>query len=373
MNSSTAGYARFSLVSSSPPHGGFRRSLRSPKVVGAPHPHAERNDDQVEIGSVTTPEPREHGRRRRKGRQRPIQRKGSPTSRLATNPSAAAVESTPVPSSGPKLAAAREQEMALRGPGRGWHGRPPGWEPPNKGRTYPPEVLTANEIYGLLAACDPDENRPQGIYSVALRNRALIMVGWRAGLRISEALDLLPKDVDLEHGRIRVLHGKRDKSRVVAIDSGAQEIIEQWVAERGRLGFDGSQPLFCSVRGPNPGGRLQSCQIRMLMAQLRARAGIEKRVHFHGLRHTYAAYLIDRGVPLHYIKTMLGHSSLVMTQHYCDHVNPASAVEALRSLDWPAPATPADVPPPGSAKAPDTPPSLSERSETAVLYPVRWD
>ncbi len=64
-----------------------------------------------------------------------------------------------------------------------------GWEiPPNKGKTYAPEVLTREEVRALLAAC--------GRSASGLRNRALLAVLWRAGLRVGEALALRPSDLD---------------------------------------------------------------------------------------------------------------------------------------------------------------------------------
>jgi integrase len=207
---------------------------------------------------------------------------------------------------------------------RGAHkGRPPA----NKGKKYPPEVLTPEEVYALINAC--------GRGYCGKRNRAMIMVGWRAGLRISEVLDLRPKDVDLRHGRIQVLHGKGDKRRIVAIDPSACAIIQQWVDARVQLGCTGMQPLFCVVGKGSRGQRMHNVQIRVTMAALGRKAGIEKRVHFHGLRHSYAAYLMDRNVPIHYIRRMLGHSSIAITERYCDHINPAEVVDHLRALDWP--------------------------------------
>src|ERR1043165_4660582 len=83
--------------------------------------------------------------------------------------------------------------------------RPPRRKP---ARRLPPEVLTESEVRAVLAAC--------GEFSpVALRNRAMIAVLYRSGLRISEALALEPKDVDLEAGQVRVMHGKGDRHRVV--------------------------------------------------------------------------------------------------------------------------------------------------------------
>jgi site-specific recombinase XerD len=207
----------------------------------------------------------------------------------------------------------------------GYHRGRPG---PTAGRKYPPEVLTPEEVYKLMAAC--------GRGPCGKRYRAMLMVGWRCGLRCSEVLDLRPKDVDLHRGTVTVLHGKGDKSRIVAIDPAAAAVVQQWIDARAQLGVTGSQPLFCVVAKPSRGERMHSVQVRILMKRLAERAGIEKRCHFHGLRHSYAAYLMDQGVPIHYIKRMLGHSSIAITERYCDHINPVQVVEHVRALEWPA-------------------------------------
>ena len=96
--------------------------------------------------------------------------------------------------------------------------------PANKGRKLPPEPLTAEEVKGLIRACSKRA-------STGVRNRALIVVLYRAGLRISEALALLPKDLDAQASTIRVLHGKGDHDRVVGLDAGAgQSCNSGWTA-----------------------------------------------------------------------------------------------------------------------------------------------
>lgn len=72
-----------------------------------------------------------------------------------------------------------------------------------RGRRLPPETLTDDEIRRLMAACGGDKPVPT-------RNRALIALLYRAGVRVSEALNLYPKDVDLDAGAVRVLNGKGD-------------------------------------------------------------------------------------------------------------------------------------------------------------------
>ncbi len=86
-----------------------------------------------------------------------------------------------------------------------------GREPTNKGLKYPAEILTGEEVKGLINACS--NRAPTGI-----RNRALIVILYRAGLRIDEALSLRPKDLDPDAGMIRILNGKGSKARTVGLD-----------------------------------------------------------------------------------------------------------------------------------------------------------
>lgn len=204
-----------------------------------------------------------------------------------------------------------------------------GREPANKGRKFPAEILTAEECYALLDAC--------GRGPAGRRNRALITVMWRSGLRCAEALALEPKDIDLEAGRIQVLHGKGDKRRVVAIDPAAAAILEQWGRERRRLKISTRKPYFCVIASPTRGEKLGDAYVRELLKRLAVKAGIEKRVHPHGLRHTYAAWLAEQRVPAHHIRRMLGHSSLSVTERYLDHLSPAQVLDSMLQVPWPEP------------------------------------
>jgi integrase/recombinase XerD len=203
-----------------------------------------------------------------------------------------------------------------------------GREPANKGRTFPVEVLTPDEVYALIDAC--------GRGPAGLRNRALITIMWRSGLRVGEALALLRKDVDLEQGRITVLHGKGDKRRVVGLDPAAAAMLERWERERKRLELTGRHPYFCVISEPTKGRPLGDAYVRELFKTLALKAGIEKRVHPHGLRHTYAAHLGEQLQP-HYVQRMLGHTSLAVTVRYLDHLSPSQAIESVNAVSWPDP------------------------------------
>ena len=189
-------------------------------------------------------------------------------------------------------------------------------------RCFPPEILTDDEVCRLLDACG---TRPAG-----LRNRALIVVLYRAGLRINEALDLWPKDIDLQAGSIRVLHGKGSRARTVGIDLAAGAVVGHWLAIRAELGLGGRQPVFCTVSG----GRVGDAYIRVLLPRLARKAGIDKRVHAHGLRHTHAAQLRVEGVDIGIISKQLGHRSIATTAHYLDHIAPQQVIETIRQRPW---------------------------------------
>jgi site-specific recombinase XerD len=195
--------------------------------------------------------------------------------------------------------------------------------PWNRGRKLPPEVLTPAEVNALMGACS--KRAPTG-----LRNRALIALLYRSQLRISEALALLPKDLDRRAGTVRVLHGKGNRARTVGLDDGAWAMLELWLQRRKALGINGSRPLFCTLNG-RP---LLPSYCRALFSRLGKKAGVLKRVHAHGLRHTGASELREEGIDIGIISRQLGHSSIATTARYLDHISPGKVIEAMRARSW---------------------------------------
>jgi site-specific recombinase XerD len=149
---------------------------------------------------------------------------------------------------------------------------------------------------------------------------------YRAGVRISEALALAPKDIDRAAGTVTVLRGKGGKRRTVGLDPGAFAVVERWLDVRAKLGMNGRAPIFCTLAG-RP---LAAAYVRALMPRLARRAGIDKRVPAHGLRHTHAAELAMEGKPVNLIQAQLGHASLAVTSTYLAHIAPAQLIEAMR-------------------------------------------
>ena len=194
--------------------------------------------------------------------------------------------------------------------------------PPNKGKKCPAEVLTNPEVQRLIRACS--HRAPTGI-----RNRALIVVLYRGGLRIEEALSLYPKDLDPAARAISVLNGKGRKARTAGLEYAAFAVIQLWLDVRKKMGINSRAPVFCTLRG-DP---VKTAYVRALFKRLAKKAGIEKRVYPHGLR-TLAAQLARAGYPMNLIQQQLDHSSLATTSRYLDHIAPAQLIEAMQGRDW---------------------------------------
>jgi len=184
---------------------------------------------------------------------------------------------------------------------------------------YPAEVLNKREIETLLEACGNEKWTDR-------RNYALIVLMYRAGLRVSEALVLRPCDIDLDRGAIRVLHGKGNRARTVGIDRGAAKSIEMWINEHRSMGYSAGDPLFVTASGR----RITQGYLRRKLPELGKEAGIHKRVHAHGLRHTHASELRAEGIDIAVIKRQLGHVSLMTTIQYLDYLEPREVVACIR-------------------------------------------
>jgi integrase len=102
---------------------------------------------------------------------------------------------------------------------------PPTLNRSGKGQKFPAEVLSPDEVKALIRVCST--RAPTGV-----RNRALLVVLYRGGLRVGEALALYPKDVDSRRSTIRVLHGKGDQARTVVLDPEALAVVERWADAR---------------------------------------------------------------------------------------------------------------------------------------------
>ena len=190
-------------------------------------------------------------------------------------------------------------------------------EPPRLGRSLP-KALAESEVEALLQA--PDVDTPAG-----LRDRAMIELMYASGLRVSELVGLPGTALNLRQGVLRVL-GKGNKERLVPLGEEAQHWLERYLAQaRPKLaGGRAALPLFLTAGGE----ALSRQQFWTLVKTLARRAGIDPaRVSPHGLRHSFATHLLNRGADLRALQMLLGHASLSTTQIYT-----LVAREALKKL-----------------------------------------
>src|SRR3954454_19567936 len=184
----------------------------------------------------------------------------------------------------------------------GFHaGRPPR----NKGMRYPADPPTVEEIVAVMRAA--------GETIHGRRLRALIVMLWRAGLRISEALALAEADLDPRRGAVLVRRGKGGRRREIGMDDWAWEQLQPWLTARVELPVG---PLFCVITGPTRGRRWSISAARAQLRQTAAAAGVRRRFAPHQLRHAHAVELAHEGVPLVVIQRQLGHSNLGITSVY---------------------------------------------------------
>jgi len=222
-------------------------------------------------------------------------------------------------------------------------------------RKLPPEIYTPEEIHRVMRVC--------GRARAGARTRALIALLWRAGLRVSEALALRPQDVHAD-GTIRVQRGKGGRQRTVAVDAEGLAWLAAWQALRPAEGAT----FLCTLKG----ARMTAGNVRTRFARIGARAKLGRRLHAHGLRHTFSMELAREGIPLPIIQAALGHASLTTTSRYVSHFGSPQVLEALRMrrFEGPTEAPPAEeLPPPARTPAPAPPRARRPGKEPSARKP----
>jgi site-specific recombinase XerD len=199
----------------------------------------------------------------------------------------------------------------------GFHaGRPPR----NKGLRYPADPPKVEEIIAVMRAAG---DRPHG-----RRLRGLIVILWRAGLRIQEALALTEADLDHRRGALLVRRGKGGRRREVGMDAWGWEELQPWLERRLELPVG---PLFCVITGPTRGRAWSSAAARADMRRTAAAAGVRRRFAPHQLRHAHAVEMAREGVPLIVIQRQLGHSNLGVTSVYLQGIDNAEIIETVHA------------------------------------------
>jgi integrase/recombinase XerD len=177
---------------------------------------------------------------------------------------------------------------------------------PKLSRKLPP-VLSFPEVEKILNA--PDIKNEAG-----LRDKALLEIMYSSGLRVSEAINLHLNDLIFMEEIIRVL-GKGSKERIIPIGASAIEWVNKYLMEsrpilerRGKsMNF-----VFLNLRG----SKLSRMGVWNIVDRYSKEAGIEKGVHPHTFRHSFATHLLEGGADLRSVQEMLGHADISTTQIY---------------------------------------------------------
>ena len=193
--------------------------------------------------------------------------------------------------------------------------------PPSAGEKLP-DTLSIGEVATLLDACPTEQ--PLG-----LRDKALLETLYATGARVSEVLDLSVDDATaaIDTEGILTVTGKGSKQRLVPLGRHAQDAIEAYLV-RGRPVFatGKSHALFLNRRG----GALTRQSAWTVIKQAAERAGIDKEISPHTLRHSFATHLLEGGADVRSVQELLGHASVTTTQ-ICTHVTADSLREVWRS------------------------------------------
>jgi len=195
-----------------------------------------------------------------------------------------------------------------------------GRSPRNKGLRYPADPPTVEEIVAVMREVGTDRH--------GARLRAAIVVLWRGGLRIQEALALAEGDLDPRRGSMLVRAGKGGRRREVGMDEWGFEQLRPWLSERERLPVG---PLFCVIDGPTRGRPWSAAGVRVEFRGLAARAGVRRRFAPHQLRHAHALELAREGVPLNVIQRQLGHANLGTTSIYLQGIDTEEIIATVHA------------------------------------------
>lgn len=176
-----------------------------------------------------------------------------------------------------------------------------------------PVVMNTQEVQELLK--QPNRKCPTG-----LRNYLIMLVMYRAGLRVSEVISLECRDINWQSGDLKVVDGKGGKDRVIPLEPYVLDALVKWKEQKPQ-----GKKFFTTLKGEE----LNDRYIRKFVERYAEKAGIDKDVHPHTLRHTFATELLDQGFTIREVQELLGHSDLSTTMIYT-HVNPIAVRDKIK-------------------------------------------
>ena len=180
----------------------------------------------------------------------------------------------------------------------------------DRGEKKLPQILTGKEVELLLA-------QPSGLDAKGLRDKAMLEVMYATGMRVTELIDLNVEDVNLELGIIKCNGAK--KSRAIPLYPAALRALGVYLKEVRMVMVDdpAEKALFVNVGG----SRMSRQGFWKILKHYQEKAGIEKDITPHTLRHSFAVHLLENGADLGSLQELMGHSDISSTQVYTHMVN----------------------------------------------------
>ena len=176
---------------------------------------------------------------------------------------------------------------------------------PDKGAQKLPQILTSKEVELLL-------DQPQCIDAKGYRDKAMLELLYATGIRVTELIDLNIGDVNLKAGVVRCQ--SRNRERFIPLYPAAVKAVSEYITlvRPQMIATPDEQSLFVNVSGE----RMSRQGFWKIIKFYQKKAGIEKDITPHTLRHSFAAHLLENGADIHAIQEMLGHADISSTQVY---------------------------------------------------------
>lgn len=181
-----------------------------------------------------------------------------------------------------------------------------------------PTFLSLDEIKNLLSVFD--ETKP-----TEYRDKTMVLIMYSAGLRVSELINLEKRSINFEE-KLITLKGKGNKERFVPLNDIALEYLNNYLSQnKNNKVFSKSKYLFINKKDGKP---LTRQYFFVELNKYAKRAGIDKKISPHTLRHSFATHLLENGADLRVVQELLGHSKIETTQIYT-HLSTKKILDAL--------------------------------------------
>ena len=178
-----------------------------------------------------------------------------------------------------------------------------------------PEILSREQIERLVSV------------TKNIKHKAILMVTYSAGLRVSEAAALKVRDIDSDRMTIRVDEGKGSKDRYTVLAKRTLHFLRGY--------WRMYQPSHWLFEGQKPASHLNVSSLQRVFIAAKQKAQIAKPVTIHSLRHSFATHMLEQGTDIHIVQRLLGHANINTTTIYL-HLKKKSVAAVVSPLDHPS-------------------------------------